>query len=111
MIDLGAIKARCEAASNGKWQLGTAGRANIVRYDGCDICPVGFVNSLEDRRFIAAAREDVPQLVAEVERLRKALGVADEALRTYSMTDGSALASRRRADAIDAARAALGEAP
>lgn len=80
-LDVEAIRARCEAATPGPWFAATSNR----RKDG-----IGVVGRLADRgtgkaiavfageprsrnadaEFTAAAREDVPALLAEVERLQ-----------------------------------------
>lgn len=97
MIDLEAIKARCEAATPGPWEWmsppWTTDPRVLVRRIGdnveasfqvIDADPSGGEYSLAidpggpDAAFIAHARTDVPALVAEVEQLRKAL---DEARR------------------------------
>ena len=96
VIDLAAIKARCEAATPGPWAV--AGKDEddhtpwVIALDGdaepwwvaawvaafaMDITPTDGVNNAE---FVAHARTDVPALVAEVERLRRVVGheVADD---------------------------------
>jgi hypothetical protein len=82
-IDLSAIKARAAAATPGPWTV------DREHYEGDDYYPVGIRSALDckepmlfyfddwadaatinaDADFIAAAREDIPALVAEVERL------------------------------------------
>ncbi|MGY3188752.1 hypothetical protein [Lysinibacillus sp. TE18511] len=78
MIDnakLMEIKQRMEKATRGPWYakwvngklaLYTCGLSAPIRLDGT-------ANSNDNYKFIAHAREDIPMLVAEVERLRKAL--------------------------------------
>jgi hypothetical protein len=76
-LDLEAIKARTEAATEGPWDWGpldmtksgklalqAPGMRPIVKAASADVWP-----SAADAAFIAAARSDVPALVAEVERL------------------------------------------
>jgi hypothetical protein len=83
--EIEVIKRRCEAATPGKWEI------DDHRYDaktggkweraGCFIEAIaleGYASgewylSEADAEFIAAARQDVPALVAEVEKLRGAL--------------------------------------
>ena len=71
MIDLDAIKARCEAASPRPWIASNiAGIAIGVMHEVTDA----------DARFTQCARADIPALVAEVEHLRGSLAaVLDEA--------------------------------
>lgn len=71
MLDLEAIKAGCEAATPGPW-VNTGGRFPKINggpIGGCDVATLFFADGA-DAAFIAAAREDVPALVAEVERLQ-----------------------------------------
>ena len=79
--ELQAIRARAERASKGRWNVN-------VSVDYCDNCKNGYeivqselflapivaeLNDADNAVFIAHAREDVPKLVAEVERLREAI--------------------------------------
>lgn len=65
-LDLDAIRARAEAATEGPWfAWDRAVGWNIV------------ITRPEDAAFIAAARTDVPALLAEVERLREALAASE----------------------------------
>ena len=77
--ELAAIRARAEAATPGPWD-GVPGRCILPddwnhRYtahqviEGCIYNP----NAENDHAFIAHAREDIPALVAEVERLQAEL--------------------------------------
>jgi hypothetical protein len=84
-LDLAPIKARAEAATPGPWlrrgvrwieahpvaTLST-GRKLIVHVNVADI-PPGYHDRDANADFIAHSREDVPALVAEVEKLREAL--------------------------------------
>ncbi|MCL2223592.1 MAG: hypothetical protein FWB96_01345 [Defluviitaleaceae bacterium] len=80
-VDIDAIRARCEAASPGKWSYFPKpkykehhvsippnppgpGLLNLALFP--DGCPTGQA----DAEFIAHAREDIPALLREVERLR-----------------------------------------
>lgn len=87
---LNAIKERAEKATPGPWlvapeKCGPEGQG-VYESDGfgciCEVgdpYPRGNNRPQENMEFIAHAREDVPALVAEVERLRKALSYyADE---------------------------------
>jgi hypothetical protein len=78
---LAAIKARADAASSGPWehkQRGTGirggGAYDFIRRPGGGIIAERHVSgTAADAEFIAAARTDVPALVAEVEKLRAEL--------------------------------------
>lgn len=127
MLDLEAIKKRYEAATEGPWEptpdsrpdvwayvwakspgVGYAGEGQIVRrlHAAADHIRVHiaelakYENANYDADFIAHAREDVPALVAEVERLRVALDV-------FSKWDDAA--ETIRADLISERNAALVE--
>ncbi|HKD42764.1 MAG TPA: hypothetical protein VKB87_20920, partial [Myxococcaceae bacterium] len=75
--ELKAIKARCEAASPGPWKSYIEGRDHTSGSDfimtgegarrGNDIELTGATKA--DQDFIAHARQDVPKLLAEIERL------------------------------------------
>lgn len=81
---LNAIKERTEKATQGPWivapeECGSEGQG-VYESEGfgciCEVgdpYPRGNNRPQENMDFIANAREDVPTLVAEVERLRKAL--------------------------------------
>lgn len=94
---LGAIKARMSAATPGPWvgdgefgfvfQRGASRAHCIARLDHEDVRDT----SGADLAFIAAAREDVEGLVAEVERLAAALAtVTAERERCAAIADGIA---------------------
>lgn len=93
-LDLPAIKARYEAATEGPW----TGEDNYVRGDHgvLAMCPCygpGYLAEFPaaaNAEFIAHARTDVPELVAEVERLRKTTFDLLDAWRLYeeSSSDG-----------------------
>lgn len=84
-LDLDAIRARAEAATEGPWAVApedfgphTEGdfpvvdrRADYIGHSPDDGVRAGF--DLPDAEFIAHARTDVPALVEEVERLRERL--------------------------------------
>lgn len=84
------IRGRIEAASPGPWRAGTSpgGAAGVWRAgsqtDDPSLCVVASVptgEDLGDAAFIAHAREDVPILIAEVERLR----AENDALRQHGL--------------------------
>jgi hypothetical protein len=73
--ELAAIKARADAATDGPWTCEPGGDESDVYSEasvplGCSRTCVLIDARLRDSEFIAAARTDVPRLVAEVERLR-----------------------------------------
>ena len=72
-IDLNAIRKRAEAATEGPWQVNEHDycahkRAALVTNNRTYVAKV-FAGEA-DATFIAHARQDVPALIAEVERLR-----------------------------------------
>lgn len=88
--ELQAIKARSKAATPGPWQVmarqcltaWTPNGVGIAGYgvgvaDGEPLFEPALSCSQHDAEFIAAARQDVPALVAEIERLRSELGKFD----------------------------------
>jgi hypothetical protein len=90
MLDLDDIKARAEAATPGPW-FPDEGKAKVYNHAGevawCrDVVSrghgayaIGGQNSA-NARFTAHAREDVPALIAEVERLRGILGETERTI-------------------------------
>jgi hypothetical protein len=69
--ELKAIKRRCEAATWGAWEVTPCGDEPHVLYDIYNSSMPITSDCIQcDAEFIAHARTDVPQLVAEVERLR-----------------------------------------
>ncbi len=85
--ELSAIAARADAATPEPWRVATGFPTTVlsqylsdneadgtVAYESVAECPTwGLSNSEADAAFIAAARSDVPALVAEVRRLRAAV--------------------------------------
>ena len=74
--DLQEIKRRYEEATPGPWKSYVEGREHMSGDDfimtgGEDIYLMGA--TVPDQDFIAHARQDIPKLVGEVERLRKLL--------------------------------------
>ncbi len=85
-LDLTAIKKRAEAATPGPWWAWDRGVGWVIGLgDGRDErgrpedrLPEGFrtdIGRAEDAEFIAAARTDIPALVAELERMQRLLDV------------------------------------
>ena len=71
---LNDIKKRCEYATPGPWKSYVEAREKIsgssfIQTGGVDIYLTGATT--EDQDFIANARQDIPDLLAEIERLRK----------------------------------------
>jgi hypothetical protein len=71
---LADIKKRCELATSGPWKSYVEAREKIsgssfIRTGGEDIYLTGA--TIEDQDFIAHARQDIPSLLAEIQRLRK----------------------------------------
>lgn len=69
---LNAIKQRITKAKEGPWSLGKKS-PNGLNNIGVKGCMLGQVFGDGNAEFIAHAHEDVPTLVAEVEKLREAL--------------------------------------
>jgi hypothetical protein len=81
MMDIEAIRKRCEAATLGEWRTEEQDTPEQTRSWGLRLIgpeSLGHDNELdsmkpEDAAFIAAARADVPNLLDEVEELRATL--------------------------------------
>jgi hypothetical protein len=76
--DLAEIEARANAAQPPPWPLPGGRDSNYdarlpLDHEGCDVWPWG---TEENMIFAYKAREDVPRLVAEVRRLRRAIAEA-----------------------------------
>lgn len=72
--ELEAIRKRAEAATAGPWyKLFQYGISIVSESDYKVIDEDGGVAKYPDAEFIAHARQDVPKLTAEIERLRQAL--------------------------------------
>ncbi|MCW5716728.1 MAG: hypothetical protein KIS68_02740 [Bauldia sp.] len=70
--ELAAIRRRCDEATPGPWASWVEGRDHwggddIIQTAGEDIYPYGA--TVADKDFIAHARQDIPRLLAEIERL------------------------------------------
>ena len=72
---LAEIRARAEAATEGPWRID--GRRVVYERDGWAEMVTPILHVSADATFIAAARTDVPELVAEVERLQARVGSCD----------------------------------
>ncbi len=86
MVDLDAIRARAEAATPGPWYVPLYGYS-IDTDKKKLLCMMGECVDEQvdaDMRFIAAAREDIPALLDEVERLQ---GMLDN-LRSVAENNG-----------------------
>lgn len=70
---LQAIKERVENATGTQWQVGMESPNGIQNVGTMQGLMTAQVLKIDDAEFIAHARQDVPALIAEVERLRKAL--------------------------------------
>ena len=71
---LAEIKARCEAADPPPWKLWMEGPYIFLDLGGHGDIPLGVEGAPgnnETANFIVATRQDVPDLVAEIERLRR----------------------------------------
>jgi hypothetical protein len=83
-LDLDAIEARAAAATEptdeGGWMVEGGSRWDVYSGKQSDMSTdiAGFIFMRPDADFIAAARADVPALVAEVRRLRTALMLSEE---------------------------------
>jgi hypothetical protein len=72
-LDLTAIRKRAEAATEGPWEVNTADSEFAIYFDGDNMAMIEYgsiIDGFSNAEFIAHARQDVPALIAEVERLR-----------------------------------------
>lgn len=79
MIDLAAIRARAEAATEGPWETEESHGFNIWRQEGENVTKVYWkpgIQSRDDMEFIAAARTDVPALLQHIDNLTAKLATA-----------------------------------
>jgi hypothetical protein len=96
MIDLTAIKTRLAAATPKPWAAYSAtccpdmGGVSGPKGSVCahQVGRYGHPMSIEDAEFVAAARADVEELVAEVERLRSRLSMANAKPMTFVAAPG-----------------------
>ena len=75
--ELDEIRERCDSATAGPWQAWVEGRdqtsgSSFVQTGGDDIEMLGA--TMADYEFIANAKQDIPRLLAEIERLRSLVG-------------------------------------
>jgi len=107
--ELDEIKARCDAATPGPWveerdedslQAIVSGEEDVIGA-WCDPGGGDFGPAIsdEDASFIAHAREDIPALLAEVERLRKRVEWAEGHMRAAQEQAGGLFDRARDADA------------
>lgn len=76
---LAEIKARCEAATRAPWDVVEIHPKHYHVSAALDEPPVAEVEYIiQDAEFVAHARQDVPDLVAEVERLRGLIAATTE---------------------------------
>lgn len=71
VLDLAAIRQRCEKATKGPWKSYVEGRdhdsgSSFIMTSGADIELLGA--TIADQDFIASARQDIPELINEVAR-------------------------------------------
>lgn len=101
-LDLDAIRERLADASDGPWR-----RYETMQADVYVIGPGGLLGddlvagptyNIRNADFIAAARDDVPALLAEVERLRAALSRAEDTVTVYRADSERARRAERRAE-------------
>ena len=121
MLDLDAIEARAEAATPGPWTARlsdmweiNAGSDLVSVVESCwlpDDCEAGQhggIPDVDDARFIAHARTDVPALVAELRAAREVVEAA-QTVATLRPASPRREALNRLEDALAAYRAVVGE--
>lgn len=108
---LDAMQARCDAATDGPWEREwdtsdqwwtIHGQPNPAKGDDRMVCPeVATLNHREDwtadAAFIAAARTDMPRLIAALRALHEKLGIDDYC---EACTHGDCETSRTIAEAL-----------
>jgi len=105
MLDLDAIEARADAATEGPW---FNNRNGVVIVESHPLAPTVSENSSwGDAEFIAAARADIPALVAELRAAREVVEAAPVAI-TLRTDEAFYGAMNRLADALAAYRAVVG---
>lgn len=90
--DLTEIKARAEAAAPGPWtwkhwvaneySINSPAHSHVLPHQEDDGWRIFLITDQADAEFIAHAREDVPRLVVEIERLREQLAYDAAATQT-----------------------------
>ena len=100
-LDLDVIKARADAVPKGPWVIEGDYPQSVTNAEALVIaeCFEGPQWPPSIAEFIAHAREDVPALVAEVERLRTALANRDLLLDKHRETTGVVVRQRAEAQA------------
>lgn len=71
-----AARARCEAATSGKWEVGPDSedpRSRVIHMGIRSIVSEGQILHVEDAEFIAHARTDLPKALDEIDRLEACL--------------------------------------
>ncbi|WP_199770748.1 hypothetical protein [Brevibacillus laterosporus] len=68
--EIEAICKRAEKATEGPWRVVPGKMVCFDIYDVYDKLDRSLIHREEDAEFIAHAREDIPKLLAEIERLR-----------------------------------------
>ncbi|EMT54779.1 hypothetical protein I532_04205 [Brevibacillus borstelensis AK1] len=71
--EIAATRERAEKATPGPWRVVPDNIGGFPIFDVQDRLDRSLIHTVEDAEFIAHAREDIPKLLAEVERLRTAL--------------------------------------
>ena len=105
VLDLDAIEARADAATEGPW---FNNRNGVVIVESHPLAPTVSENSSwGDAEFIAAARADIPALVAELRAAREVVEAAPVAI-TLRTDEAFYGAMNRLADALAAYRAVGG---
>lgn len=70
--ELDAVRQRIETATEGPWDTAKLASGWHVMYDGYIVAEI-YRNEVENAEFIAHAREDIPKLLAEIDRLNAEL--------------------------------------
>ncbi|MDN9011088.1 hypothetical protein QZ287_13680 [Brevibacillus laterosporus] len=74
--EIEAIRKRAEKATEGPWRVVPGKMVCFDIYDVYDKLDRSLIHREEDAKFIAHAREDIPKLLAEIERLQRGWGKA-----------------------------------
>lgn len=75
--EIDEIKSRLEKTSPGPWRVATTTDGEYIL--DCDDCVVAATfERKEDAYFVAHVREDIPRLMAEIDRLREGLAYLTE---------------------------------
>lgn len=105
---LDEIEARANLASDGPWKVDPCPDYLVINKYGSHVCETFLLDN--DSEFIAAARQDVPDLVAEVRRLRAALNAVRPYLESRADTaDGDPPGPNRAMSLLGLVNDALGE--